>query len=239
MMGIAVKTIARAAPEVIEGLATAGAATVHEAQGRSGSMGPRLTAITPGAAIAGSAVTALCAPGDNWMLHLAIERMERGDVLVVATTSPSDDGFFGDVLAEFVARRGGAGVVLDTGVRDIAVLRGRGFPTWARAVSAQGTVKETLGSVNVPVICGGVRVVPGDVIVADDDGVVSVPRATAADVLAAARAREAKEEAMRARLAAGEGTLDILGLRARMAERGLREIEGPVDWDRHPGAPGA
>ncbi|MGY6634379.1 MAG: 4-carboxy-4-hydroxy-2-oxoadipate aldolase/oxaloacetate decarboxylase [Alkalilacustris sp.] len=231
MMGIAVKTIARATPDVIAGLAAAGAATVHEAQGRSGSMGPRLTAITPGAAIAGSAVTALCAPGDNWMLHLAIERMGPGDVLVVATTSPSDDGFFGDVLAEFVARRGGAGVVLDTGIRDVAVLRDRRFPAWARAISAQGTVKETLGSVNVPVVCAGVRVVPGDVVVADDDGVVVVPRATAADVLAAARARETKEDAMRARIAAGEGTLDILGLRARMAERGLRDVEGPVDWE--------
>ena len=231
MMGMAVRQIARAAPDVIQGLARAGAATVHEAQGRTGSMGPLLQAITPGAQVAGSAVTALCAPGDNWMLHLAIERMAPGDVLVVATTSPSDDGFFGDVLAEFVARRGGAGVVLDTGVRDVAVLRERGFPVWARAISAQGTVKETLGSVNVPVICAGQRVVPGDVVVGDDDGVVVVPRGRAAEVLAAAEARVAKEDAMRARLAAGEGTLDILGLRARLAERGLRDIEGPVDWD--------
>lgn len=231
MMGIAVRQIARAAPNVIQGLARAGAATVHEAQGRTGSMGPRLQAITPGAQVAGSAVTALCAPGDNWMLHLAIERMEAGDILVVATTSPSDDGFFGDVLAEFVARRGGAGVVLDTGVRDVAILRERNFPVWSRAISAQGTVKETLGSVNVPVICAGQRVVPGDVVVGDDDGVVVVPRTRAAQVLAAAEARVTKEDAMRARLAAGEGTLDILKLRDRLAERGLRDLEGPVDWD--------
>ena len=231
MMGIAVRQIARAAPNVIQGLARAGAATVHEAQGRTSSMGSRLQAITPGAQVAGSAVTALCAPGDNWMLHLAIERMEAGDILVVATTSPSDDGFFGDVLAEFVARRGGAGVVLDTGVRDVAILRERNFPVWSRAISAQGTVKETLGSVNVPVICAGQRVVPGDVVVGDDDGVVVVPRTRAAQVLAAAEARVTKEDAMRARLAAGEGTLDILKLRDRLAERGLRDLEGPVDRD--------
>lgn len=231
MTGLAIREIHRAAPAIIDGLRDAGVATVHEAQGRTGALGPDMRAIVPGAQIAGSAVTALCAPGDNWMLHVAIELMQPGDVLVVTTTSPSTDGFFGDILAEYVRRRGGAGVILDTGVRDVAVLREQRFPTWARAISAQGTVKETMGSVNVPVICSGQRIVPGDVVVGDDDGVAVVPRARAADVLDAAHARVAKEEAMRAELADGAKTLDLLNLREKLSARGLRYIDRALEWD--------
>jgi 4-hydroxy-4-methyl-2-oxoglutarate aldolase len=231
MMGVAVRAIDRATPEVISGLQEAGVATVHEAQGRTGALAPAMRAIVPGAQIAGSAVTALCAPGDNWMLHVAIELMQPGDVLVVATTSDSPDGFFGDILAEYVTRMGGAGVILDTGVRDVAVLRAQGFPVWARAISAQGTVKETVGAVNVPVICAGQRIVPGDVVLGDDDGVVVVPRRKAGDVLDAARARIEKEDAMRAALAEGGRTLDLLNLRQKLADKGLRYVDGPVDWD--------
>ncbi|SEN72294.1 4-carboxy-4-hydroxy-2-oxoadipate aldolase [Loktanella fryxellensis] len=228
--GKVVRHINRAEASVIKGLAAAGVATVHEAQDRSGVMVSHMRAIVAGVAMGGSAVTALCAPGDNWMLHVAIELMQPGDVLVVSTTSSSMDGFFGDVLADYVRARGGAGVILDTGVRDVGVLRASRFPVWARAISAQGTVKETLGAVNVPLICGGQRVVPGDVICGDDDGVVVVPRAKAQDVLAAAQARVEKEDAMRAALRAGGHTLDMMGLRDKAEQRGLHYIDGPVDW---------
>jgi 4-hydroxy-4-methyl-2-oxoglutarate aldolase len=193
-------------------------------------MVPEIRAIVEGAAMGGSAITALCAPGDNWMLHVAIELMQPGDVLIVATTSESRDGFFGDILAEYVRQRGGAGVILDTGVRDVRVLRDEGFPVWARAISAQGTVKETIGAVNVPIICGGQRIVPGDVVCGDDDGVVVVPRTSAVKVLASAQARVEKEDRMRAELAKGGKTLDLLGLREKAAEKGLRYVDGPVDW---------
>ncbi|WP_099865668.1 4-carboxy-4-hydroxy-2-oxoadipate aldolase/oxaloacetate decarboxylase [Pararhizobium haloflavum] len=229
-MGKAVRTIERASAETVRALGEQGTATVHEAQGRTGLMKPRIGAIVPGAAMGGSAVTALCAPGDNWMLHVAIELMQPGDVLVVAPTSECHDGYFGDILAEFVSLRGGVGVVLDTGVRDVAVLRKQGLPVFARAVSAQGTVKETVGSVNVPIVCGGVLVTPGDVVVGDDDGVVIVPRQSADDVLAAARARVEKEDAMRERLRAGDVTLDIINLREKLEARGLRYFDGPLDW---------
>ncbi|MCD1627269.1 MAG: 4-carboxy-4-hydroxy-2-oxoadipate aldolase/oxaloacetate decarboxylase [Paracoccaceae bacterium] len=230
MIGTAVKRIERADADTIAGLAKAGVATVHEAQGRTGAMVPDMRAIVEGAAIGGSAITALCAPGDNWMLHVAIELMQPGDVLVVATTSESRDGFFGDILAEYVRQRGGAGVILDTGIRDVRVLRDEGFPVWARAISAQGTVKETIGAVNVPVICGGQRIVPGDVVCGDDDGVVVVPRASAVQVLAAAQARVEKEDKMRADLLNGGKTLDLLGLREKAAAKGLKYVEGPVNW---------
>jgi 4-hydroxy-4-methyl-2-oxoglutarate aldolase len=226
-----VREIRRADADVIDGLHQAGTATVHEAQGRTGSLGPKMRAIVPGAHVAGSAVTALCAPGDNWMLHVAIELMQPGDILVVATTSECRDGFFGDILAEYVRRMGGAGVVLDTGVRDVSVLRHEGFPVWAREISAQGTVKETVGAVNIPVMCCGQRIVPGDVVVGDDDGVVVVPRVKAPDVLAAARARIEKEDAMRAQLAKGGRTLDLLNLRDKLDAKGLRYVDGPVEWD--------
>ena len=229
MMGVAVRTIDRVDPDIVRALAAQGTATVHEAQGRSGLMKPWMRAIVPGASVGGTAVTALCAPGDNWMLHVAIELMRPGDVLVVAATSDCTDGYFGDVLAEFVKSRGGVGAVLDTGVRDVAVLRAEGFPVWARAVSAQGTVKESVGSANVPILCGGVRVVPGDAVVGDDDGVVVVPRRDAASVLDAAEARAHKEELMREKLRAGGNTLDLLGLRDKLVDRGLRYVDGPVD----------
>lgn len=230
MIGTAIKKIERADAETIKGLMQAGVATVHEAQGRTGAMVPEMRAIVEGAVMGGSAITALCAPGDNWMLHVAIELMQPGDVLIVATTSESRDGFFGDILAEYVRLRGGAGVILDTGVRDVRVLRDEGFPVWARAISAQGTVKETIGAVNVPIICGGQRIVPGDVVCGDDDGVVVVPRTSAAKVLASAQARLEKEDRMRAELAKGAKTLDLLGLREKAVEKGLRYVDGPVDF---------
>ncbi|APX91652.1 4-carboxy-4-hydroxy-2-oxoadipate aldolase/oxaloacetate decarboxylase [Halomonas sp. 1513] len=230
MNKVAIKTIERAEKGVIEALGKCGVATVHEAQGRSGAMEPEIRAGVPGAAMAGSAVTVLCAPGDNWMLHVAIELMEPGDVLVVGTTSRSLDGFFGDILAEFVTQRGGVGAVLDTGARDIKDLREQGFPVWSRAISPQGTVKETVGAVNVPIMCGGRLVIPGDVVVADDDGVVLVPRQRAASVLDASHQRIEKEEAMRTAIKQGGKTLDLLGLREKVIEKGLRYDDGPLDW---------
>ncbi|GGK20466.1 4-carboxy-4-hydroxy-2-oxoadipate aldolase/oxaloacetate decarboxylase [Salinarimonas ramus] len=230
MSGVAVRTIERASPAIIESLGAAGVATVHEAQARTGMLAHAIRPVVPGARVAGSAVTVLVAPGDNWMLHVAIELVQPGDVLVVAPTSPCEDGYFGDILAEFMRLRGGVGAVFDTGVRDATTLRETGFPVWARAISAQGTVKETVGSVNVPVVCAGARVNPGDVVVADDDGVVIVPRQRAEAVAASAQARIEKEDAMRARLRAGETTLDILGLREALAAKGLRYVDGPLPW---------
>lgn len=234
MNKLAIKTIKRADAAVIQGLAECGVATVHEAQGRTGAMEPEIGAVVPGATMAGSAVTVLCAPGDNWMLHVATELMQPGDVLVVGTTSRSFDGFFGDILAEFVIQRGGVGVILDTGVRDVRDLRAQGFPVWSRAISPQGTVKETVGAVNVPIQCGGRLVIPGDVVVADDDGVVMVSRKRASEVLEASRQRIDKEEAMRQAIRRGGNTLDLLGLRDKIVEKGLKYEDGPVDWSLQP-----
>lgn len=231
MLSVAVRRIERAEPELIAGLKELGAATVHEAQGRTGLMAAELSPIVPGATMGGSAVTALCPSGDNWMLHVAIELMQPGDVLVVATTSPCDDGYFGGILAEYIKLRGGVGAVVDAGVRDVRELREQGFPVWSRRVSAQGTVKETVGAVNVPVICAGQRVVPGDIVLGDDDGVVVVPRLKAATVLTNARLRLEKENAIRAKLREGGHTLDLLNLRDKLAQKGLRYIDGPVSWD--------
>ncbi len=230
MNNTVVRNIHRADAGAIATLERLGVATVHEAQGRTGLMQPYMRPVWRGARIAGSAVTALCHPGDNWMIHVAAEMVRPGDVLVIGCSSENSDGAFGELLATSLQARGAKGVVIDMGARDAAEISEMKFPLWSRAISAKGTVKATVGSVNVPIVCAGLNVKPGDVVVADDDGVVVVPRKEAAAVADAGKEREKKEAGSRARLQKGELGVDLYGMRKALEDKGLKYIDGPIEW---------